>query len=177
MNHHWQKLRVEEMVFESGLRFTILQPAPYMQNLLANWNSIVDQGVLRVPYSVDSRFSFIDLEDVARAAKIVLTEPGHLQAVYELAGTLPISHAEVAARFGRVLKREVRAKKEEIKDWRRRVTGISDYASENLIKMFEYYDTWGLAGNPNVLKWLLKREPVTLEEFVQATIRESNANH
>jgi len=28
MNHHWQKLRVEEMIFESGLPFTILQPAP-----------------------------------------------------------------------------------------------------------------------------------------------------
>ena len=177
MNHHWQKLRVEEMVFESGLRFTILQPAPYMQNLLANWNSIADQGVLRVPYSVDSRFSFIDLEDVAEAAKIVLTEPGHFHAIYELAGTLPMSHAEVAGRFTRVLKREVRAEKEEIKDWRRRVRGISDYASENLIKMFEYYDKWGLMGNPNVLKWLLKREPVTLEEFVQATIRESHANH
>src|SRR6185436_12761799 len=27
MNHHWQKMRVEEMLFESGLRFTILQPA------------------------------------------------------------------------------------------------------------------------------------------------------
>ena len=37
MDHHWQKLRVEEMLFESGLTFTILQPAPYMQNLLAGW--------------------------------------------------------------------------------------------------------------------------------------------
>jgi uncharacterized protein YbjT (DUF2867 family) len=177
MHHHWQKLRVEEMVFESGLRFTILQPAPYMQNLLANWNSMVDPGVLSVPYSVDSRFSFVDLVDVAEAAKIVLTEPDHLHAIYELVGTLPMSHVEVAGRFSRVLKREVRARKEEIKDWRRRVRGISDYASENLMRMFEYYDKWGLMGNPNVLKWLLKREPVTLEEFAQRTIRESHANH
>ena len=177
MNHHWQKLRVEEMVFESGLPFTVLQPAPYMQNLLANWNSIVDQGVLRIPYSVDSKFSFVDLEDVAEAAKLVLTEPDHFHAIYELAGTLPMSHVEVAERFVRVLKRDVRAQKEESKDWRQRVTGISDYASENLIKMFEYYDQWGLAGNPNVLRWLLKREPLTIEEFAQTTIRESNANH
>ncbi|HMD82821.1 MAG TPA: NmrA family NAD(P)-binding protein, partial [Anaerolineales bacterium] len=40
MNHHWQKMRVEEALFESGLPFTILQPAPYMQNLLSNWKSI-----------------------------------------------------------------------------------------------------------------------------------------
>ena len=65
MNHHWQKMRVEEMIFESGLAFTILQPAPYMQNFLAGWKSIVEDGVLRVPYSVNSDFSFVDLEDVA----------------------------------------------------------------------------------------------------------------
>ncbi|MBI3362221.1 MAG: NmrA family NAD(P)-binding protein, partial [Chloroflexi bacterium] len=31
MPHHWNKLRVEEALFESGLPFTALQPAPYMQ--------------------------------------------------------------------------------------------------------------------------------------------------
>jgi NAD(P)H dehydrogenase (quinone) len=114
MNHHWQKLRVEEMIFESDLPFTILQPAPYMQNLLAGWKGIVEDGVLRVPYSVHSNFSFVDLEDLAEAAKIVLTEPGHVNATYELVGTLPMSHAEVADRFGHELNRDVRAKKEEI---------------------------------------------------------------
>src|SRR6476659_9495592 len=63
MNHHWQKLRVEEMILESGLSFTILQPAPYMQNLLASWKSIIELRVLRVPYSIYSKFSFVDLED------------------------------------------------------------------------------------------------------------------
>ena len=72
MNHHWQKLHMEEMIFESGLPFTILQPAPYMQNLLAGWKSIAEGGVLRVPYSINSKFSFVDLEDVAEAAIIAL---------------------------------------------------------------------------------------------------------
>ncbi|MFN8458488.1 MAG: NmrA family NAD(P)-binding protein [Anaerolineae bacterium] len=34
MPHHWHKLRVEELLFESGLEWTILQPAAYMQNVL-----------------------------------------------------------------------------------------------------------------------------------------------
>src|SRR4026208_1991017 len=70
MNHHWQKLRVEELILESGLPFTILQAAPYMQNLWAGWRSVVEYGILRVPYSVNSKFSFVDLEDLAEAAKI-----------------------------------------------------------------------------------------------------------
>jgi uncharacterized protein YbjT (DUF2867 family) len=178
MPHHWQKLRVEEMLFESGLPFTILQPAPYMQNLLASRKSILEDGVLRVPYSVNSIFSFVDLEDIAEAAKIVLTEPNHFNATYELAGTLPLSHVQVAEIFRDVLKRNVRAEKEEIGDWRLRAersgaqSKRDDYRVENLIRMFEYYDQWGLSGNPNMLRWLLKREPTSLESFVQRTWKE-----
>ena len=184
MNHHWQKLRVEEILFESGLPFTVLQPAPYMQNLLAGWKNILEEGVLRVPYSVNSKISFVHLEDVTEAAQIVLTEPDHLNAIYELAGTPPLSHVEVAEIVGRVLNHDIRAEREEIKDWRQRTLTASvmntrsapreEYATENLIRMFEYYDHWGLVGNPNVLRWLLKREPTSLESFVERTLKEHN---
>ena len=175
MNHHWQKLRVEEMLFESGLPFTILQPAPYMQNILSGWKQIVEDGILRVPYSVHSKFSFVDLEDVAEAARIVLTEPGHTNATYELAGTLPMSHVEVAEIFSLVLKRNVRAEKEKISDWRLRTSGLSEYALEGLAKMFAYYDQWGLAGNPNLLRWILKRTPTSMESFVESIARQRSA--
>lgn len=175
MNHHWQKMRMEELIFESGLSFTILQPAPYMQNLLAGWKSIIEEGILRVPYSVNSKFSFVDLEDVAEAARVILTEPNHLNATYELVGTLPMSHVEVAEIMSHVLKRDIHAEKEEIGDWRLRATGMGEYAIENLIRMFEYYDQWGLAGNPNVLKWLLNRESTSLESFIDRIVTEDNA--
>lgn len=170
MNHHWQKMRVEEMIFESGIPFTILQPAPYMQNLLANWKSIIEHGILRVPYSIESKFSFIDLEDLAEVVKIVLTQANHKNAIYELASTMPTSHVEVAEIFSKFLKREIKAEKEEIGDWRLRVSGLSEYTVENLLRMFEYYDKWGLVGNPNVLKWVLQREPNSLENFIQKFI-------
>ncbi len=170
MNHHWQKMRVEEALFESGIPFTTLQPAPYMQNLIAGWKSIIEEGVLRVPYSVHAKFSFIDLEDLAEAAKVVLTEPNHRNAIYELAGTEPTSHAEAAEILGRVLKRDVRAEAEEIHDWKSRARGLSDYARENLVRMFVYYDRWGLAGNPNVLRWILKREPTSLKSFAERIV-------
>lgn len=167
MSHHWQKLRVEEMIFESGLPFTILQPAPYMQNLLARWKRIVEDGVLSVPYSVESKFSFVDLEDIAEAAKTVLTGDRHVNATYELAGTLPTSHVEVAELLARVLKREVRVEEEERESFRLHAKGMSEYALNCIIEMFEYYDRWGLAGNPGVLGWILNREPISLESFLE----------
>jgi len=177
MTHHWHKMRVEEMLFESGIPFTILQPAPYMQNLLANWKSLTEKGVLRVPYSVHSKFSFIDLDDIAEAARVVLTEIGHKNAVYELAGTLPLTHADVAEIFSRILNKSVRAEREAIEEWMSRTKQMSEYALENLIRMFEYYDQWGLAGNPIVLQWVLKREPTSLETFIQRILREQNATN
>ena len=90
MPHHWQKLRVEESILESGLPFTILQPAAYMQNVLAYRDRIVEDGVYAVPYAVETRLSMVDLEDVAAVAALVLAGPGHASATYELAGACRI---------------------------------------------------------------------------------------
>lgn len=62
-------------------------------------------------------------------------------------------------------------------DWRLRSKGMSEYAFENLIRMFKYYDQWGLSGNPNVLKWILKKEPTLLKSFVDRIVNEQNATH
>lgn len=174
MAHHWGKLRVEELILESGLSFTILQPAPYMQNLLAGWKKTLDDGVLRVPYSVYSKFSFIDLADLVEAATIILTEAGHKNATYELAGTAPFPHAEVGEIMKSVLNRPIRVEQEEISEWRLRAGEINEYALENLVKMFEYYDKWGLSGNPNVLRWILGRDPVSLENFIERSMKKQN---
>ena len=41
MPHHWQKLRVEELLLGAGFKLTILQPAAYMQNILGAWRGLV----------------------------------------------------------------------------------------------------------------------------------------
>jgi NAD(P)H dehydrogenase (quinone) len=168
MPHHWQKLHVEERLFESGLGYTILQPAAYMQNVLAYWDQIVEQGVYPVPYSVETRLSMVDLEDVAEVAAIILTEPGHVDATYELVGVEALSQTEVAAVLGQRLGRPVRAQAVPLDEWERkaRASGMSDYAVETLLKMFRYYDRFGLCGNPNVLAWLLHRPATTFAAFI-----------
>lgn len=168
MPHHWNKLRVEEQLIQSGLEFTILQPTAYMQNLHAGWELIVESGVLRVPYPVSTRLSLVDLEDVASAAAVVLTEPGHLGATYELVGTPPLSQEEVAARLTGVLGREVHAHAESPEAWEERAhaAGLGAYQRATLMSMFRYYARHGLVGNSNTLRWILGRAPTTLVEFV-----------
>jgi len=173
MPHHWNKLRVEEALFESGLNFTILQPTAYMQNLLAGWKLITEDGVLRNPYPVETRLSLVDLEDMAEAAAMVLTKRGHTGATYELVSTLPLTQTEVAAILSDALGRPVRAEAEPLEVWaaRARTAGLGDYQLATLIRMFQYYERYGLIGNPNMLRWLLGREPTALVEFARRAAR------
>ena len=173
MPHHWNKLRVEEALFESGLNFTILQPTAYMQNLLAGWKLITDGGVLRNPYPVETRLSLVDLDDLAEAAAMVLTKRGHTGATYELVSTLPLTQTEVAAILSDALGRPVRAEAEPLEVWaaRARTAGLGDYQLATLIRMFQYYERYGLIGNPNMLRWLLGREPTALVEFARRAAR------
>jgi uncharacterized protein YbjT (DUF2867 family) len=177
MPHHWLKMRVEEQLFQSGLNFTILQPAAYMQNVLARWEHIVEQGIYSVPYSVKTRLGMVDLEDVAEAAAIVLTEPGHEGATYELAGAEALTQSEVAVILSQQLWRPVRAEAVPLGMWERRAreSGLGDYQIKTLVKMFRYYERYGFWGNPRVLTWLLGRPPTTFGAFAERVAQDRSA--
>lgn len=168
MPHHWQKLRVEENLFESGLLYTILQPTVYMQNVLVNWDLILSTGIFPLPYLPETRLSLVDLEDVSRAAAKVLTEPGHQGATYELVGTPGMSQINMADVLSEQLDRSVTAKAVPLEEWERgaRSAGLGDYQVSTLIKMFSYYERYGFVGNSNVLSCLLQRQPTSFADFV-----------
>jgi len=173
MPHHWQKLRVEELLFQSGLDFTILQPAAYMQNVLTGWSAIIEAGVYRVPYALTTRLGMVDLDDVAEAAARVLTEPDHSGAIYELAGPQVLSQAEVAATLAEALKRPIQGEVIDKTNWEAgaRKAGLSAYAITTLLKMFDYYERYGFWGNPRVLTHLLGRTPTSFASFIQCTLQ------
>ena len=178
MPHHWQKLRVEELIFESGLSYTILQPAAYMQNVLAYWKPIVEQGIYPIPYAIETRLGMVDLEDVAEVAALVITEPGHAGAIYELAGAEVLSQAEVAQILAQQLGRLICAQTVPLEEWegRARASGLGEYQVETLLRMFRYYEHHGFWGNPNVLTWLLHRPPTTFAAFVERLHKEDKTD-
>ncbi|MGA3307693.1 MAG: NmrA family NAD(P)-binding protein [Xanthobacteraceae bacterium] len=169
MPHHWEKMRVEEMLVAVGFELTILQPTAYMQNILGAWRGIVADGVFRVPYPVATRLSLVDLNDVAEAAALVLTENGHSGATYELVGIGPISQAEIAAAISAALGRDVRAVAETVEAWeaRARAAGMGDHERVTLAAMFRYYANHSLIGNRNTMRWLLGRAPNGLAGFLK----------
>jgi uncharacterized protein YbjT (DUF2867 family) len=167
MPHHWQKLRMEETLFKSGIAFTILQPCAYMQNILGGWKSI-RAGSYITPYRTSARISIVDLEDIGQAAANVLTQHGHENAIYELAGPQPLSQVEVASALSSALGMTVQAQEQPRETWRQNALagGLDVQSVETLLKMFEYYDQYGLVGNPRVLETLLGRKPASFTDFV-----------
>jgi NAD(P)H dehydrogenase (quinone) len=176
MPHHWQKMRVEEMLFASDLDLTVLQPTAYMQNILGVWRVVVADGVFCVPYPVETRLSLVDLDDVAAAAAMVLTQDGHHGATYELVGTGALSQSEVAAAIGAALGRNVRAEAEPLAAWEARAgaSGMGEHERATLVAMLRYYADYGLVGNPSALRWLLGRTPNDLAPFLRLVAAQSD---
>jgi uncharacterized protein YbjT (DUF2867 family) len=174
MPHHWQKARVEELLFASGLAFIILQPSVYMQNVAASWESILKQGRYPVPYSPEARLSLVDLEDVAEAAAAVLTDPGLTGATIEAVGTPGITPRQIAATLSAELGRPVEVEVVPLEAWKEgaRTSGLGEYPISALARMFVYYNDHGLTGSPHALASLLGRPPTSLEAFVRRVIQE-----
>ncbi len=173
MPHHWLKMKVEAALFEAGMPYTVLQPAAYMQNVLAGWREIVELGVYKVPYAVETRLGMVDLEDIAEAAVRVLTTSGHEGATYELAGSQVLTQDEVAVLLHHQLGRPVRAEQIPLAKWLQSAigAGLGEYQIDALLKMFAYYEKYGFWGNPRVLSTLLGRAPSNFETFIRRTIK------
>ncbi|MGI9378648.1 MAG: SDR family oxidoreductase [Methyloligellaceae bacterium] len=167
--HHHRKLEAERALVNSGLTYTILQPARYMQHLLPLWDSLQETGVHSMPFSTDVQFCVVDLADLAEVTALVAAESGHEQATYQLAGPQNLSQADMAEILSRLLNRKITAEPRSSQDTLERMAaaGMSAARIENFRLMNDHYDHYGMTGNPGVLRWLLGREPTSYEEFVR----------
>ncbi|MBW8012716.1 MAG: NAD(P)H-binding protein [Chloroflexi bacterium] len=172
MPHHWNKMRVEEILINSGLAFTILQPGAYMQNILSQWSSIIELGIYSVPYSKETRISMVDLEDIAEAAASVLGNSQFFGGTFELVGSDHPSQVEIAGILSSRLERPVIAEQLDINNWKvnAKNSGLGNFQIETLMKMFEYYEKHNFAGNPHILSSLLNRLPTKFDDFVDRII-------
>ncbi|WP_242839919.1 NmrA family NAD(P)-binding protein [Clostridium botulinum] len=69
MLHHQKKLKVEELLVNSAIPYTIIQPAVFMQNILESWNSLSEKGIFQQKFftTQETRMCMVDLEDLAEA--------------------------------------------------------------------------------------------------------------
>ncbi|GAB3880412.1 NmrA family NAD(P)-binding protein [Terrabacter terrigena] len=165
MPHHLRKAEAERQVRAALPGATVLRPAAYHQNLVDAARS----GRLAVPYSLDSPFTNVDLDDVAEVAALVLTRHGHEGVTYELAGPEALSVRDQAVVATDVLGHRVTAEHVSLESW---ATGpgsnLPEQARAHLLAMFTAYDRHGLVGEGDTLHRLLGREPRTWADLLRA---------
>ncbi len=97
----------EEIVRASGLEWTALRCSWFAQNFgEGHLRGPVMDGVVALP-APDVPEPFVDVDDVAEAAVVALTRPGHAGRAYELTGPRALTFTEATATIGAATGRSV----------------------------------------------------------------------
>ncbi|MFG2577470.1 NAD(P)H-binding protein [Streptomyces sp. NPDC048481] len=97
----WQRAN-EDLLVNSGMRWTLLRPRAFMSNTLSWARPIAAERVVRALYGTSVN-ACVDPRDVAAAAVCALTEDGHEGRIHTLTGPAPISAVEQTAQLARLL--------------------------------------------------------------------------
>ena len=168
---HEIKRDVEEHLLSSGLEFTILQPSNFM--LPIKMRPVFLEGVFRLSWSLGRRQSLVDIGDLTDVAFSVLTHSElHAGATYELVGRGRYTAYELGEIISSVMGRPIPVEEIDADKYHRALFGTAESEkSQHQLKVLRAitarYSSNDFIGNPNVLTWLLNRQPTTFKEFVQ----------
>jgi len=168
---HEIKRDLEEYLISSGMEFTILQPANYM--LRHRLKPAFEESVFRLSWALDRYQSMVDLGDVTEVATAVLANSDqHAGATYELVAPGRYTAHDLAKIISGVIGRDIAAQQIHADVFLKAVLGTDElnqfpYQTQAARAISKRYSSHDFIGNPNVLKWLLGREPTTFDHFVQ----------
>lgn len=171
MPHHAAKDQVEEALDTSGLRWRVLQPCAYAGNLDGALADAAATGLFRSAWGLRQGQSLVDLQDVAEAAVVLLTEDGLDGGTFEAVGPEPLTAPAIAGLLGARIGRPVRAV-DAVPDGPVPPLGSTpeEYAAHCLRRMFDHYRAYGFTGSPRVLETLLGRPPRTFDEHLAGVL-------
>ncbi len=164
--NHADKAPVEQALYTSGMDYTVLQPAMFMQMLDGAWASARDQGSVSMPYSKRSRMCYVDYRDVAEAAAVAMTGELLSNGTFELCSPGTFDRTDLADLMARALGRPVQADESSPADAARQLP--AGPMREGMTRMMEHYDQHGFRdGNALVLRAALGREPTTVAQYIE----------
>jgi uncharacterized protein YbjT (DUF2867 family) len=169
----WHR-KVEDKLKATGMSYTILRPNGFLQNIVAyNAPSIRTQGAFYAAMG-DAKVSYLDVGDIAVVAVKALQGGAHAGKTYELNGPEAISNNELAKRISKATGRTVdfvdipeSAQREAMLG-----LGMPEWQVTALLELQQYYKQGGGAKTDGLLKALIEREPVTLDQYLAANARE-----
>ena len=98
---------IERYLEHSGLAWTHLRPSQFMQVYLREVPTIVAESAFFLPLE-DAKLTSVDIEDIAKAAFVLLNTPGHEGQIYEMTGPEALSMTEIAEQISLAIGKTVR---------------------------------------------------------------------
>lgn len=165
--NHSTKLPVERAIYASGMRFTILRPARFYQNIGRLWPTIVGTGAFGEPFARTAKIGWVDYRDVVEVAAMALTDDRLAYGGFELCAGIA-DRADMVTAMRDVLGRQIDVTEPSFDAW----AGGSrlpfdEWQLDRMAEMFAHYDEHGLPGNSLVLSTLLGRPPTSFRRYLE----------
>ncbi|WP_299825432.1 SDR family oxidoreductase [uncultured Pontibacter sp.] len=164
----WHR-EIEKYIEDSGIAYTFLRPASFMQNFVNySASTIKSEGKVYLPTG-DGKIGYIDVRDIAAVGVEVLTGEGHEGKIYELTGPEAISNGEAAQVLSEVTGKQVEFVDVPSDAARQAMIaqGAPDWMADAMIELYDVYK----AGNSNQVfdsvQAVIDRKPHTFKQFAQ----------
>lgn len=102
--HH----KIEKLIIESGIKYTFLRPAYFMQNFTTTLRKdIVENDIVFLPAG-KAKFTLIDVEDVGKVGALILADTeSHINKAYDLTNDEKLSFSEMTYVLSNSLGRKI----------------------------------------------------------------------
>lgn len=155
----------EEQLQASGLAYTILRPALFMQELLNSWGG---QRTIYLPMG-DMRQAPVDTRDIAAVAVKTLTEDGHAGRTYEITGPEALTYTEIAAQISAATGEQVTYVPISFEQFRQSLAsaGLPAWLVAALVDLNQKLAAGVGSEVTNVVREVARKEPITFAEFAR----------
>lgn len=175
--HHCRKLEVERALVDSGLAYTIVQPAPFMQNILNAGVALLRMGVFVQKFFTekDSRYriNLIDVNDFGDCVAEIALDGQFKYATLELCGPENLSACDMIAAIGKATGAEVSFRYITDEELRKTMSdrNASEYSTDTLLRMFRHYNNGDFCGSPFATSAILGRKLTLFSEFLKKELK------
>lgn len=161
-------LKTENWIKESGITYTILQNATYLDMLpMFIGEHVLESGIIMQP-AKDGKSSLVLRQEMAEAAAVVLTSKGHENKVYPLVNSVAVSYQEIAGFISEKSGKTIKYQSPTPQEYQAtlKTYGVLD----EYIGIFTAFSVAQANGelemSDNSLEKLLGRKPTTAKEFL-----------
>ena len=172
--HFGSKLPVETVVKASGIPYTILRPNNFFQNDSWFKDAILKYGIYPQPIG-DLGVSRVDVRDIAEAAAIAFTTPGHEGQTYNLVGPHVHTGKSTAEVWSRVLGKTIAYGGNDLDSWEQQsLQFLPAWMVFDFRLMYKFFQDNGFKATPADIARqtnLLGHAPRSFEDFAMETAR------